>query len=77
MEDWHELIHTDPNILQGKPVIRDTRIGVDLILRLLAAGWTEAQLLDSYPTLSPAALRAAYAFASEAVAPEERRATAG
>jgi uncharacterized protein (DUF433 family) len=76
LKDWHEFIHTNPNILQGKPVIRGTRLGVDLILRLLAAGWTEAQVLDSYPTLTPAALRAVYAYASEAVLPGERRAAA-
>ena len=77
MEDWHQFIHSNPHILQGKPVIRGTRLGIDLILRLLASGWTEAQLLDSYPTLTPAALRAVYAYASEAVIPEGHRAAAG
>ncbi|HPY61466.1 MAG TPA: DUF433 domain-containing protein, partial [Methanospirillum sp.] len=41
----------DPSILVGKPVIRGTRIAVDLVLELLASGWSEAMILDEYPGL--------------------------
>ncbi|MEZ4729683.1 MAG: DUF433 domain-containing protein [Caldilineaceae bacterium] len=57
---WQEYIHTDPNILVGKPVVKGTRLAVDFILRLFANGWTVEQVLDSYPQLTPAALQAIF-----------------
>ena len=68
--DWRKYIHTDPNILVGKPVIKGTRLSVEFLLRLLAVGWTTEQLLESYPNLSADALRAVFAYA--AAAAEER-----
>lgn len=41
----------DPAILAGKPVIRGTRISVDLVLELLASGWQETMILKEYPGL--------------------------
>lgn len=35
----------------GKPAVKGTRISVELVVSLLAAGWTEGQLLDAYPTI--------------------------
>jgi len=61
--DWREYIHSDPKILAGKPVIRGTRLAVDFILGLFAAGWTTQQVLESYPTLTAQALQAVLAFA--------------
>lgn len=46
---WQEHIHTDPEVLAGKPVIRNTRLAVDFLLSLFAAGWTQEQVLQSYP----------------------------
>ena len=60
--NWKSYIHSDPTILQGKPVIKGTRISVELILGRLADGWTDVMLLESYPTLPPAAIQAVYAF---------------
>jgi len=68
--DWRNHIHSDPTVLSGKPVLRNTRLGVDFILELLAAGWSEAQLLDNYPGLSAEGLRAVYAFAAECLREE-------
>jgi uncharacterized protein (DUF433 family) len=48
--------------MMGKPVIRGTRITVELIQRKLAEGMTEADLLDAYPRLTPADIRAAMGF---------------
>ncbi len=42
-------IEINPSVMQGKPVIRDTRIPVELLLRKLAEGATVADLLDAYP----------------------------
>ena len=65
MLDRRDYIHTDSRILLGKPVVKETRLAVDFILGLYAVGWTEQQILDSYPTLSSKALRAIFAFSAE------------
>ncbi|MEZ4522024.1 MAG: DUF433 domain-containing protein [Thermomicrobiales bacterium] len=63
--DWQERIHSDPKILSGKPVVRGTRISVELLLGLLATGWTEEQIFESYPHVTKEDLRAVFAFAAE------------
>jgi uncharacterized protein (DUF433 family) len=64
-------IVVDPKIMQGKPVIKGTRIPVELILRKLGEGATERDLLDAYPNLTAADLRAAMTYAADALAHEE------
>jgi uncharacterized protein (DUF433 family) len=68
--DWKEHIYSDPEVLVGKPIIRGTRLSVEFILELLGAGWTVAELLDNYPTLSPAAIQAVFAYAAECMRDE-------
>ena len=68
--NWETYIHTDPSILAGKPVVRGTRLAVDFIMRLLATGWTEAQIIENYPTLTPESLRAVFAYAAECLSEE-------
>jgi len=68
--NWQNYIHSDPKVLVGKPVVKGTRLAVTFILQLLATGWTEQQILDSYPALSTDVLRAIFAFAAECL-PEE------
>jgi uncharacterized protein (DUF433 family) len=63
--DWRDYIHSDPKVLVGKPVVRGTRLSVEFILSLFAAGWSEQQILASYPTMTPEALRAVFAFSVE------------
>jgi uncharacterized protein (DUF433 family) len=65
-----ERIVIDPGIMQGKPVIRGTRITVDLLLRKLGEGASVEDLLDAYPHLTPEDVRAALAHAAEAVSHE-------
>lgn len=67
MNDW---ITSDPGILNGKPVVRGTRLAVSFLLGLFAQGWTEAQILESYPHLSREGLRAALSFARETIETE-------
>lgn len=62
---WHNPITIDPHILVGKPTIKATRISVELVIDLLASGWTHEQILDSYPTLTADDIRACLAYASE------------
>lgn len=63
-------IEINPAVMLGKPVIRGTRIPVELILRKLSEGASEADLLDAYPRLEPADIRAALAYAADSVAHE-------
>jgi uncharacterized protein (DUF433 family) len=65
-----DLIVRDPKILCGKPTVRGTRLSVELLLRLFAEGWTQEQVLDSYPALTPESLRAVFAYAAEVLGKE-------
>jgi len=60
-------IESNPKVMMGKPVIRGTRITVELILEKLAAGETVEQILDAHPRLTKPAILAAIAFAGEAL----------
>ena len=66
-----QRIVIDPAVMMGKPVIRGTRITVELILRKLAEGATEAELREDYPHLTTEDIRAAVAYAAASVAHEE------
>lgn len=60
-------ITSEPEIMMGKPVVAGTRITVELILEKLAAGESIEQVVDEHPRLTTEAVRAALAFAGEAL----------
>ena len=66
----HDQIEVNPDVMLGKPVIRGTRIPVELILRKLSEGVTEADLLDAYPRLTREVIQAALAYAASSLAHE-------
>ena len=66
-----DRIDIDPAIMMGKPVIRGTRITVELILRKLAEGASEIELLQDDPHLTRDDIRAAVAYGAASVAHEE------
>jgi uncharacterized protein (DUF433 family) len=66
-----ERIEINPKVMLGKPVIRGTRIPVELILRKLSQGATENELLDAYPRLKRGDIKAAIRYAADSVAHEE------
>ena len=66
-----DRIEIDPKIMMGKPVIRGTRITVELILRKLSEGATEANLLEAYPRLTREDIHAAMRYAADTLAHEE------
>ncbi len=68
--DGRPYIHADPEILQGKPVVKGTRLSVAFMLGLFAAGWTTEQVLENYPPLTREALQAVFAFAAECLREE-------
>jgi uncharacterized protein (DUF433 family) len=59
------LIEINPGVMMGKPVVRGTRITVELILERLGAGESVADLLESFPHLSTEAVLAAIRFGAE------------
>lgn len=65
--NWREYIISDEQILLGKPTIKGTRISVELLLELLAAGWTESMILESYPSLSQESIKAVFQFLKESI----------
>lgn len=62
--NWKEHIISDKEVLLGKPTIKGTRISVELILDLLANGWTEKMIFESYPRLTQNDLKAVFASPS-------------
>ncbi|MBL7726594.1 MAG: DUF433 domain-containing protein [Dinghuibacter sp.] len=68
--NWQDYIVSDKQVLLGKPTIKGTRISVELILELFSSGWTEQQILESYPTISPDALRAVFAYLKDCIQQE-------
>jgi uncharacterized protein (DUF433 family) len=63
-------IEVNPAVMLGKPVIKGTRIPVELLIRKLSEGATEADLLDGYPRLTKKDIQAALAYAASALAHE-------
>jgi uncharacterized protein (DUF433 family) len=61
---WRERIVVDPEVLAGKPVIRGTRLAVEFILELLAAGQSESDVLSNYPGLTRNDILACLSYAS-------------
>ena len=65
-----DRIEINPQVMLGKPVIRGTRIPVELILRKLSEGATETDLLDAYPRLSREDIQASMRYAADTLAHE-------
>lgn len=68
--DWQAHIVATPETLGGRPRIAGTRIGVEFVLDLMAAGWSEAQILENYPQLQPVHLQAVFAFVRDCLRDE-------
>jgi len=66
-----DRITVDRKVMLGKPIIRGTRIPVELILRKLSEGATEADLLDAYPRLTRDDIQAAIGYAADTLVHEE------
>jgi uncharacterized protein (DUF433 family) len=67
----HERIELNPRVMLGKPVIRGTRIPVELIVRKLSEGADEKSLTQAYPNLTSADIHAALRYAADSLAHEE------
>ncbi|MFA6531162.1 MAG: DUF433 domain-containing protein [Candidatus Micrarchaeia archaeon] len=68
--NWKKYIHSSPDVLVGKPVVKGTRLSVEFLLGLFAKGWTEKEILKNYPSLTSVGLHAVFAFAAECMREE-------
>jgi len=66
-----DRIEVNPKVMLGKPVIRGTRVPVELLLRKLSEGATESELLEAYPRITRRDIQAAIRYAADTVAHEE------
>ena len=69
--NWKNHIIVDPEISAGKPVIKGTRLSVELLLERLADGWSADDLVASYPRLTLTDMQAVFALAAELLREEE------
>ena len=67
----HDRIELNPKVMLGKPVIRGTRIPVELIVRKLAEGADEKDIAQAYPRLTADDIHAALRYAADSLAHEE------
>jgi len=69
--NYNNLIERNPEILQGKPIIKGTRISVELIVRKLAGGFSIPEILENYPHLSENQIKAALEYTADLIANED------
>lgn len=72
----NQYIERNPDVMMGKPIVKGTRITVELIMRKLAEGYNIADLLSSYPHLSSEQITAALEYAADMIANEDIRESA-
>lgn len=65
MQNWRNHVVSDKTVLVGKPTIKGTRLSVEFILKLYAAGWSEKEILENYPRLSKESLQAVFSYVFE------------
>lgn len=63
--NWRNHIEINDKVLNGKPVIRGTRISVEHLINLLASGWSETEILENYPRLTSQSLQAVFQYIQE------------
>jgi uncharacterized protein (DUF433 family) len=68
--DWRSRIVADPNVLVGKPVIKGTRVSVQLVMDLLAGGYSPEQIRQQHEDLSFDDIRACLSYASDVIRSE-------
>jgi len=67
---WNERITLDPSVLAGKPIVKGTRISVELVIELLGKGWTVEQVLEEYDHLGRDDIQACLSYASDVLKSE-------
>lgn len=68
--DYRDHIESRSDVMLGKPIVKGTRITVELILKKLSEGASSEDIISAYPGLTPASISAVLAYASDVVANE-------
>ena len=68
---WEDRIEVNPNVLLGKPVVKGTRLSVELVIDSLAQGWSDEEILGNYPQLSSEDIHACLAYAGNRLRSEK------
>ena len=68
--NWQNRIYFDPKVLGGKPVIKGTRLAVEKIIELMAAGWSKHQIIENHSGVSHEDISACLFYASEVLKSE-------
>jgi uncharacterized protein (DUF433 family) len=68
--NYSDYIESNPTVMLGKPVIKGTRLTVELIIQKLSQGASHSQLIEAYPILTEKDILAALAYASEVISSE-------
>jgi uncharacterized protein (DUF433 family) len=71
MKKFLNRVEINPKILNGKPIIKGTRISVELIIKLIAEGWKEEDIIKEYPSLKKDDIKAALYYAEKVLSGEE------
>ena len=74
--DYQQYIERNPEVMLGKPIIKGTRVTVELIMRKLADGYSISDLIKSYPHLKREQILAALEYAADMIANEDTIETA-
>ena len=69
-EELFERIVINPKVMVGKPIVKGTRIPVDMIVKLMAQGMTVKEILEDYPNLTKEDIKAALLYSAEVVSGE-------
>jgi uncharacterized protein (DUF433 family) len=69
--NWRERLEQRPEVLGGKPVIKGSRLSVEFLLGLMAAGWEQPEILENYPGLTREDLLACLQYAQEVLETEQ------
>ena len=64
---WRDHIVSDKDVLLGKPTVKGTRLSVEHIIGLLAQGWSEQQIIESYPRLTKESIKAVFAYIQDCI----------
>ena len=69
--NWRDRITVDYKIMLGKPIIKNTRITIELILKKLSEGMSENEILEGYRALSHDDIMAALSYSADVISKEE------
>ncbi len=69
--NWRDHIDRNPLVIGGKPKIKGTRIGVEVVLERLGDGWSIEQLIEAYPRITADQIHACQAYAAAMLSTDE------